>query len=91
MTFKQAVLRLQPELSGRQRQRLERFLAAAERHPRLWASAEQLVAHVYERQTGKTLTKTINWQNLWQWFVQNAPLVLQLVLSILTIFAQTGG
>jgi hypothetical protein len=90
MTFQQAVQNLQPQLTARQQQRLKRFLDAAARRPRLWAAAEQLVAHCYERRTGKKLRGAIDWQTIWQWFVQNAPLVLQLVLSILTIFAKTG-
>ena len=87
MTFRQAMIALRPRLSAREQQRLDRFTAAAARSPRLWKTAEQLVAHAYERRTGKRLVGTIDWQTIWAWFIANGPMILQLILSILTIFA----
>ena len=55
-------------------------------HPILGGALQILLVHRYERQTGDT---TFNWQNFLNWLVQDLPTIIQVIMSLITVFG--GG
>jgi hypothetical protein len=81
--------KLRRSLTKWQQARLDRIVKLLDRNPRLAASVEQSVLHLYERDTGTKVVGAPNWQVILEWLITNGPMIIQFILSLLTLFGET--
>ncbi len=86
MTFKQAVLEWRAKADKNVAKKLDAFAEKANKHPRLWKMAENMVLAAYERKTGVRLKGKIDWSSIIDWLVTNGPAILKLILSLIALF-----
>ena len=85
MNFTQAVQTAaqQAALTTYQRAALVHAAHNANAHPLLWAAAEGITVHRYQRQTGKTIGGPgFDWSTVLQWLIDNLPTIISLLLMI---------
>jgi len=55
------------------------------RRQRFWKMLEYVVAHIYERETGKKLPANVDWAKLLQWLKDHLPMILSIIGTLVLI------
>ena len=72
-------------LSKAKQRQCARIVDAMTDHPRFAKTAENVILGAYERKNGK-IVGAIPWKAILDWFVANAPALLQLLVTLLALF-----